>query len=891
MSLLELAKKRGIQPGGLLQKAQQSGLQPMPSAFPTQEPEPIKQGFFKRLATSATSGLGTAIKQGVGDFYQGSIRPLGHAVDPFVKVAGSGVREIQSIPAFLRGDYAQSEEIAKRPMFGQKTLEGSTNLENLGSALEVGSNLLTGGSYKGIKEGVFQATKTGVKQGSALGLGTYLANEEDPTLGGAIKSTLTGGAMGGVASAGVSALMPLISGQKTLSQFARENLTRQGLKGKLQKKFTADLEQGYGELFGGTKSGNKKLVKSKVQGKDPAKILAENGYIVDTKKVNGRHQINAQPTIEQIRTQEISPLETTLDELLTAKDRVLPTSQYISLDKIAAQAKRKAVSPQAKGSANLPKIFREIDATINDLRLTYGDEINLSQLNEIKKGQWSQVGTFDPTSPRYMGDVNRAIGQASRETIENAVDEVSIKNLNSKLGDWYDVIGNLNSVDGGVVRGGKIGTYVNRAIGAIIGTHLGGLPGGIAGDLAGGFVSDIVQSTTITNPMKRAILESIPKNTSIYTEAQQALQKLKYGQTLLPEGRGSTVQSNVPIRLPARPQSTVDAAEIANVRSTRVVQPKGTSEKRPITQVFGGASNVKKSVVQTIKDKYKNSSLGKEDGFMKNPFYKEAKQIDNLTKKEMVEVIDYVRLKKPYNQKIEDNMGFLAEKYGITDKTPSGLANKLQDLVEKTKTVNVSKSDPLVSEAKKYKSAEEFVKAQPKLYHAGTADIKEVNLNKSSYSKTFYLSENPEYAKSFGGKSSQLNEIVVNPEAKLADMRKPSEELVSQIDQMTRGRTTGKTQNITRPDGTMLGLPEVVDRPNFGSFSQEKVIQGIREGKAHFAELPAIKKVLQKLGYDGQITSEVPYAKNIGVWNKEVIKTKSQLTDIWNKANKKSNAK
>lgn len=193
----------------------------------------------------------------------------------------------------------------------------------------------------------------------------------------------------------------------------------------------------------------------------------------------------------------------------------------------------------------------------------------------------------------------------------------------------------------------------------------------------------------------------------------------------------------------------------------------------------------------------------------------------------------------------------------------------------------------LFEKAKKYPTAEEFVKAQINVYHGGTADIKAVALGKSNFQKTFYVSDKADYAKSFGGNKSVVNEMALDPKAKLADMRKPSEELVSQIDQMTQGRTTGKTQNITKPDGTTLGVPEVVDRPDFGSFSQKQVIQGIRDGKAHFAELPEIKKALQKLGYDGQITAEVPYAKNIGVWNKEVIKTKPQLIDIWKKAHKK----
>lgn len=72
---------------------------------------------------------------------------------------------------------------------------------------------------------------------------------------------------------------------------------------------------------------------------------------------------------------------------------------------------------------------------------------------------------------------------------------------------------------------------------------------------------------------------------------------------------------------------------------------------------------------------------------------KATKAIDALTKAEMVEVIDYARLKKPFNQTIEENAGKLAEKFGITDKNIGGVANKLEELVAKTKTTNFVKDD------------------------------------------------------------------------------------------------------------------------------------------------------------------------------------------------------
>ncbi len=38
----------------------------------------------------------------------------------------------------------------------------------------------------------------------------------------------------------------------------------------------------------------------------------------------------------------------------------------------------------------------------------------------------------------------------------------------------------------------------------------------------------------------------------------------------------------------------------------------------------------------------------------------------------------------------------------------------------------------------------------------------------------------------------------------------------AQLDQVTRGRTTGKTFNIKKPDGSTVGVPEVLDKPDFG---------------------------------------------------------------------------
>jgi uncharacterized protein YjbJ (UPF0337 family) len=166
------------------------------------------------------------------------------------------------------------------------------------------------------------------------------------------------------------------------------------------------------------------------------------------------------------------------------------------------------------------------------------------------------------------------------------------------------------------------------------------------------------------------------------------------------------------------------------------------------------------------------------------------------------------------------------------------------------------------------------------LYHGGSK-IDQVETGKGNFSKTFYMTDDPNYAKSFGGSKSVVNKMELSPNANLADMRKPSEDLVSQIDQIASGTKTGKTFNIQKPDGKFVKVPETPkDSVSFHPYSKEQVIQGIRDGKAHFAELPEVKKILKQLGYDGQITSEVPYAKNVGVWNEKMVKPLSKSQSI-----------
>ena len=214
----------------------------------------------------------------------------------------------------------------------------------------------------------------------------------------------------------------------------------------------------------------------------------------------------------------------------------------------------------------------------------------------------------------------------------------------------------------------------------------------------------------------------------------------------------------------------------------------------------------------------------------------------------------------------------------------------LESVIKETKNVQTIATDvikgvdtELAKEAIKYDTASEFIKAQGiPVYHGGTK-IKEVGNMRSKWG-AFYMTDNPTYAKSYGGNKSVLNKMVITKKAKLADLIKPSDDLIKQIDEIISPKATGETIKIKKPDGSFVEVPKTKGGLSNPVHSSADIIQGIKDGKAYYAEMPEVKEALKKLGYDGMITQESKFGVNYGVWNKKVIKTESQLIAIWNES-------
>lgn len=186
----------------------------------------------------------------------------------------------------------------------------------------------------------------------------------------------------------------------------------------------------------------------------------------------------------------------------------------------------------------------------------------------------------------------------------------------------------------------------------------------------------------------------------------------------------------------------------------------------------------------------------------------------------------------------------------------------------------------LLEQAKKYKTAEEFVKAQGTPVYHGTVNPNITELkagtkggdfgnavyltNDKNVAKTFtdYTYSNPNYEAIGGGKYQDINT------GKIISGKTPT------IIEVTLDKNT-KLANITEAEYSQM--VEKYRKPN-GSLDIDNAHKQINE-------------TYKKLGYDGlNVKATKEYNEPqivIFEGNESKIKTKSQLTDIWNKANKK----
>ncbi len=606
-------------------------------------------------------------------------------VRPAVRTAQAGI-------ALFGGErgkqFAEQDQNVQLPLLGNFNIPaqkpGVAGAKQIaGDAAKSGSYLYAPGAAAGVAKTVPQAIGKSALQGAkagAAGSGLYSAGQslqENKSLGNvaldAAKGAAVGAVAGGVLAGSTSAAV--IGGSKVVNAFQNSN--------PLTKRAVRQLEGTYDEIFTGTKAAKKAFDKSTARGKTPAKFLAEHGVIVGVK--NGK--IDANTAIEKVR-QNAEPLENILDDILKTKDAALPEANRISLDIISRKAKQALNTEPNKASGNLSKMFQQVDDVVAELKNQFGDSVDLSTLNAIKRGQWAQTG-FDATRPKFSSDVNYKIGSAAKNTLEEVIEEADIKELNRYLGDHLDAIKNLEKVNGNAVKGGRLGNYAARTLGAIVGAKAGPV-GSIAGALGGDVVANIMQNNYIASPIKRMLLQRVMSETGmespVYKAAAEALRKLKVGQSLMrlpaPKPGAPNQSINVPINQPSQitPLEKGVKTRIETNPARMLPQGSGTAPIDYTAAIKLPARIITNSAEESAKNLRRIGGQFSRRTSQNNGIGKKLSNINDI----LNEVTPGLSITNPKIKSLQTEWQRLQKaKLGVTDKTAITRYEKAQKAIEK----------------------------------------------------------------------------------------------------------------------------------------------------------------------------------------------------------------
>ncbi len=168
------------------------------------------------------------------------------------------------------------------------------------------------------------------------------------------------------------------------------------------------------------------------------------------------------------------------------------------------------------------------------------------------------------------------------------------------------------------------------------------------------------------------------------------------------------------------------------------------------------------------------------------------------------------------------------------------------------------------------------------VYHGGEK-INQIDLGKSNFGRTFFVTDNFDYAKEYANKyknNGVVNNIEIRNDANLIDIKNAPKEVINKIREIGNGKLTGKIISIKKPDGSIINIPERTSASGgYGSLSFNETLDGAIRGKSHYAEDPNLVKIYKELGYDGMVSYEDigMRGKNIGIWNDNVIKIPNKV--------------
>lgn len=598
------------------------------------------------------------------------------------------------------------------------------------------------------------------------------------------------------------------SGVKAVTKTIPEKVA--SLKGIADTTVQESVKKDVSNLLSATRGISNKAKLAEQKGVNLNEILSDpqvfKGIKVENAKINPDEAINV--------------VDNRITSLMDAKQKLLPEVDRL-VPKQSKEVLRKKAYADIKGKftpADEADIKKSIDTQIDALP----NELSVSEIDAFRAK--ARASARDAKGLQKRSSEYSALENASRDTVFDITDKLPVANsqdykaLNDYIKQMIETKSFLDStLRNQVVKGGRLRNYAMRAVGAVAGAQ-GGVLGSLAGSEIGSVVADIITNNQLGSSIKMNLIKNITDDPAILKQAEDLL--------------GSVQQAEL-LGLPA-PSGKVGATgkEVINALPSRAERSVGFPQLNPNMSLQNTANKtIKRNVIQA--NSTTNTVKGKGIRGMVNPsellnmLTPKQKELFNAgTKEEQKKALEYLKLKRD-------------------------LETKDAIIAPKKKVVS-----SLEQEAKKYKSAEEFVKAQGvQAFHGTPEKFDKFDISKNGkstdsgmFGKGFYFTNDIKEAKTYStrnGKTGEVKDVILN-------LKNP---LVLN----------------SKNDIPKINVPM-------------DTIEQMRNADKNYSE--AFTKYLKDNGFDGVIDKISGNKIQYVVLDNTQIKTKKELIDIWNK-NKK----
>lgn len=437
---------------------------------------------------------------------------------PLMTPPGTAVAHAAGIPGYAPPVAPQQDAptASSEPSGGfmqglQEDLQG-TNPDSIGTQLAntakgVGNFLFpaVGDIYHDIKG---DNTKTGLQQAGDVGSSLLSASTLVPGLD-AITAPLKGAEIAGeganvaskaglLANVGKNAALggafgvtgALGQGKTNLGDIAQSGLVGAGtggaigaLTGAVGSKIADSAADGASSRLTAQKDRLKTLTKvfneNSSKTTNPIKTLEEGGLLKEL-KVNGSGKVD---TTELTNPEYTGKLDNSIADLSDqASELVKGMKGGVPLEEFKAEAENAIKNdPGIRGSLDIPKSLSLLDSKLESARLSYGDVLPYTAIDEIRAGMNKGFNPDEMDTKRVIGNTARAFlyngdgaNTALKSAMANEAELIKAKNFVQKL-------------HGTTVPGGQLGKYFADIIGLGVGGSIGKLLGPV-GEGVGGVV-------------------------------------------------------------------------------------------------------------------------------------------------------------------------------------------------------------------------------------------------------------------------------------------------------------------------------------------------------------------------------------------------------------------